>query len=411
MKILIVTGGVPSHIGQNHVLYLLKVLSTAHDFTLVSCDLGESYLADSDRDLDRLARVIRVRKPSKNILLRGIRSMFSLIPVAVLGFRFDSFRDAVAAALKESHYDIVIFEQLVTAQYGYLAHSSPKLLFPVDAVSRLKRQRYETAGNTLAKVAHGIDYWMTKKYENKTYGEFDGVLFVSDADAAYAKKRHQARTSKIFVLPLVVDTSYFTPGPQESNSDLSLVFLGNMFNYINEDAILWFCRAVWARLKQMVPDLKLFIVGNDPSPRVRELSSKDGDIFVTGYLKDVRPVIRNSTVFISPLRMGTGIKNRILQGMAMGKAIVASPLSVEGLNVEDGKQLRVARDAEEFYQQILVLLKNSYERVRLSQDGRVFVEKNHSLESIASQFMKIATGIMDSRNSRAGEVVVTIGAD
>ena len=97
--------------------------------------------------------------------------------------------------------------------------------------------------------------------------------------------------------------------------------------------------------------------------------------------------------------MGTGIKNRILQGMAMGKAIVASPLSIEGLNVDDGRELLMARDAEEFYQQIVFLLRNPNERERLSREARQFVEKNHSLESKASRFMRIAACVLADRKS------------
>ncbi len=72
------------------------------------------------------------------------------------------------------------------AQYGWLAADFPKLLFPVDAVSRLKWQRFRAAANSVKKLAFAVDFWMTKRYENRIYAQFDGVLIVSEADASYA---------------------------------------------------------------------------------------------------------------------------------------------------------------------------------------------------------------------------------
>lgn len=244
MKILFVTAGVPSPIGQNYVLHLLKVLSVAHDLTLVSCDLGQSYVADSHEELNSLACVHRVPLSRKSLLLRGIRSLFSLTPVAAQGFRSDAFRSAIAAALKQSDYDLVVFEQLVTGQYVDLARGVPKLLFPVDSVSRLKWQRFHNGANPMRKLAFALDYWMTKRYENRLYSKFDGVLFVSEVDAAYATTNHQVTPSNVFVLPLAVDKNYFTPGESGPDDDLSVVFQGNMFNYINQDAVEWFYRSV-----------------------------------------------------------------------------------------------------------------------------------------------------------------------
>ncbi len=100
MKILFVTGGVPSPIGQNHVLHLLRTLSRAHQITVISFDLNEPYLADSREELDRLAQMVRVPLPKRSLIMRGIRSLFSLVPVAVQGFRSEAMRHAIAQACR-----------------------------------------------------------------------------------------------------------------------------------------------------------------------------------------------------------------------------------------------------------------------------------------------------------------------
>jgi glycosyltransferase involved in cell wall biosynthesis len=317
--------------------------------------------------------------------------------VAVEGYRSAAMRDAVCEATRYAKYDVIIFEQLVTAQYGRLTNGVPKILFPVDAVSRLKWQRCRASSNPFRKLAFWVDYLMCKQYETRRYAEFDGVMLVSDADADYVLENRQLNKSSVFLLPLAVDADYFAPRERNTESGLSLVFAGNMFNYINEDAILWFFREVWGGLKEQLPKVKLYVAGNDPSDRVRALAAKDSNVIVTGFLEDIRPAIWNATVFVSPLRMGTGVKNRILQAMAMGKAIIASPLTIEGIAVTDGVQVLVAQSAGEWLKRCLSLLQNEGDRERLGRQARKYVEENHSLTAKTSRFLEIVQQIKSSR--------------
>jgi glycosyltransferase involved in cell wall biosynthesis len=399
MKFLFITGGVPSPIGQNHILDLLNMLSGKHESTVVSCDLGESYLADSDIELRSLAHVSCVPLLRRSKLGRVIRSLFTLTPVAVQGFYNAAMQNAIVAALKQTDYDLVVFEQLVMGQYAGLAGDRPKVFFPVDAVSRFKWQRSRNATNPLRKIAFALDHWMTKRYEKRIYRQFDGALFVSEVDATYVLSNRQVDASKVFLFPLAVDTDYFVPSESRSQNRPSLVFLGNMFNDINEDAILWFHRAVWGRLKQQVPHLQLYVVGNEPSNQVRALAKKDPNVIVTGFLEDIRPPIWDATVFVSPLRMGTGIKNRILQAMAMGKPIVASPAAVEGIDVTDGVHVLVAQNPDDWFKQLFFLLGDLRERERLGRQAREYVEKKYSLEAKTSRFLDIVERVTRSRHS------------
>ena len=398
MKFLFITGGVPSPIQQMHVFDLLTMLSGKHESTVVSYDFAESYRADSDIELSSLANVSRVPLVRRSKLGRVIRSLFTLTPVAVQGSYNVAMQNAIVAALKKTDYDLVVFEQLVMGQYGGLAGDRPKLFFPVDSVSRLKRQLFRNATNPLRKIAFALDHWMTKRYERRIYPQFDGVSFVSEVDATYVLANRQVDASKVFLFPLAVDTDYFVPSESRSDNGPSLVFLGSMFTYNNEDAILWFHRAVWGRLKQQVPHLKFYVVGNRPSNQVRALADHDPNVIVTGFLEDIRPPIWDATVFVSPLRMGTGIKNKILEAMAMGKAIVASPVAVEGIGVTDGVHVLVAQNPDDWFKQSLFVLGDPRERERLGRQAREYVEKKYSLDAKISRFLDIVQQVRRSRH-------------
>lgn len=399
MRILFITGGVPSLIAQAHVLDLIRTLSQSHEMTVICFDLGTSLETDAKDELSKIATLKCVRLPRRSLVARGMRSLFSFTPVAVQGYSSDVMRNAISDAMCNAEYDLVMFEQLVTGQYGHLANGTTKILFPVDAVSRLKWQRFRTEPNPIRKFAFLLDYRMTRRYEKRLYGEFDGVLFVSEADVDYVTANRQADASKVFVLPLAVDTGYFNPRESRKPNEPSLVFLGNMFNYINEDAILWFHAVVWRRLREAVSGLKLYIVGNQPSDKVNALASNDPGVIVTGFLDDVRPPIWDATVFISPLRMGAGVKNRILQSMAMGKAIIASPATVDGVGVTDGVQVLVAQNDGEWFSKCLSLLHDVRERERLGREARQYVEQRYSLAAKTAAFMEIARRVRRTRNA------------
>jgi glycosyltransferase involved in cell wall biosynthesis len=399
VRILFVTGGVPSLIVQAHVLDLIRVLSRSHQLSVICFDMGSSLEAGSKDELGKIADLKCIPLPRKNLAVRAIRSLFSFAPAAVQGFYSDEMKDAILDAMRETQFDLVMFEQLVIAQYGGFASGTVSLLFPVDAVSRLKWQRFCVALNPARKLAFLLDYVITKRYEKRIYSQFDGVLFVSEADVAYVLANDQVDPSKAFVLPLAVDANYFFPCESKIPQEPSVVFLGNMFNYINEDAILWFSRNVWIRLKTEMPNLKLYIVGNQPTERVRVLAQTDPNIIVTGFLNDVRPIIWNAAIFISPLRMGAGVKNRILQALAMGKAIVASPATVDGVGVTDGRQVLIAQNEIEWFSKCLALLRDDRERERLGKEARQYVEQKFSLEAKATTFMEIARRVKDLRNA------------
>jgi glycosyltransferase involved in cell wall biosynthesis len=173
-----------------------------------------------------------------------------------------------------------------------------------------------------------------------------------------------------------------------------------MRNFINEHAVLWFHRHVWPRLKAKTPGLRICIAGNAPSPRILDLSRNERDITVPGYVDDFRPLVGAASVFVSPLQIGTGIKNRVLQAMAMEKAIVASPLSVEGISIEHGKEVLVAADATEFTRAILLLLGDPPLREALGRRARSLVEQHHSPTGTCTRFLKIVEDCVNDKRAR-----------
>ncbi len=125
--------------------------------------------------------------------------------------------------------------------------------------------------------------------------------------------------------------------------------------WANVDAVRWFVTEVWPLLKQQRPELWFYIVGGNPTAEVVALAQQPG-VVVTGRVHDIRPYIANAALVVAPLRIARGIQNKVLEAMAMNKAIVATGMAMEGINAPNGAYLQQSDDATKFGHYCLQLL-------------------------------------------------------
>ena len=128
-----------------------------------------------------------------------------------------------------------------------------------------------------------------------------------------------------------------------------IVFTGRMDYWPNVDAVVWFSDTVLPKLREKFPSATFYIVGAQPSATVRALSHRPG-IVVTGTVPDVRPYVGYADVVVAPMRIGRGIQNKVLEGMAMARPVIVTPQALEGIDARPDKHLLLARDSDEFVQ-------------------------------------------------------------
>ena len=151
----------------------------------------------------------------------------------------------------------------------------------------------------------------------------------------------------------------------------------------NRDAAHFLCKEILPRVREMTPDVQVQLVGSDPPDEVRALTGNG--VTVTGTVPDVRPFVHRATVYVSPLRFGTGVKNKILAALAMGKAVVASPESCAGLDVAPGKHLLVAEKPDDFGAHIVRLFAEPDRRRQLGIGGRNLVVERYGWDVMGRQ--------------------------
>jgi len=195
------------------------------------------------------------------------------------------------------------------------------------------------------------------------------------------------RTSRTFPTSGAIEQVEHSQQAERSN----ILFIGAMDYFPNEDAVLYFFNEIWPYVKKELPAAKFFVVGGNPSKRIKSLPGKDPHIVVTGYAPDVRPYLRMADVFVAPLRVARGIQNKVLEAMAAGVPVVARPEAVQGLHYHNGC-IKVEEKSERFAHSVLKIIKVPHIRHKMVGDSRRFVLENHDWEKNLKKFEIIITG-------------------
>jgi glycosyltransferase involved in cell wall biosynthesis len=228
-------------------------------------------------------------------------------------------------------------------------------------------------------------YLATRSAEKKLLAAFDASIVVNDNE--YHEMKMLCPEAKCAAVPNGVDTDFFKPlGISEEWP--SLIFVGYMSSHPNVEATKYFHSRVYDTLKRRFPNLKLFVVGQNPPPVIGALA-KDPSICVTGFVEDVRPYVARASVVIAPFVSGMGIKNKVLEAMAMEKPVVTTSIGVRGINATHGDHLCIADSPVEFADQVEGLLLDKVKRQRIGHQAREFVKKHHSWARVTDKIEEI----------------------
>ncbi len=206
-----------------------------------------------------------------------------------------------------------------------------------------------------------------RRFEKLAINNFDGCVVTSDVD--YQILRKLGNTSRLYVVPNGTDTEFFRQS-RKKTSENSMLWIGHMDVHTNRDAVLYFWHDIYSRIRKRCPNVSMTFVGTSPPKEIAHAAETDGQIIVTGFVEDIRPYVQDAAVVVVPIRIGSGTRLKILDAMAMGKAIISTSVGCEGLNVTDGENILIADYPEEFANRTIGLLENKDRREKLEQNGR-----------------------------------------
>ena len=222
-------------------------------------------------------------------------------------------------------------------------------------------------------------------YERHAAARCDATFFVSEPEARRFIELAPEVAAKTTWVENGVDLQRFAPGQAFASpfgGGPALVFTGNMDYWPNADAVIWFANDVMPLLRAAHANIEFWVVGANPGPDVKALASLAG-VHVTGRVPDTRPYVAHAAACVCPLRIARGIQNKVLEGMAMARPVIASPAAFEGVRAEAGRDLLVADGAHAFVEAVGSVLAGGHDG--LGQQARVAMETGYAWESVLAR--------------------------
>jgi len=310
---------------------------------------------------------------------------------------YRSIRERIRQLCIQERIELIYVDLLAMTQYFDPQMDIPAIVDLHDSATLLCRRILDAERNWRKRFFTSLGLVSVRRLEKALADAFSLVITNSAVDEGVINELStKART---LTITNGVDMDYFAPDSNSFEAD-KIVFTGVMDYAPNEDAALHFAEDIFPLVRAKRPQVQFWIVGSGPSGRVKALTRIPG-IHVTGQVDDVRPYVRSAAVFVSPLRVGSGVKNKILAAMAMEKAIVATPLSVDGLDLADNREVLIARDSQSFADRVVWLLEDQEENRRLGTNGLACVRSKYSWVAMGKSLENAIQSVTSSTAKRA----------
>ncbi len=318
--------------------HLLTRLAARAEVHLRAFAEPPSDVAHATRLAKHFASVELVPLDLRRQKVRAIPWALSLTPLTLPVFRRGAMFDAVARAVRATRPDVIVAESTSMAPYA-LAHPEVPLVMDFVDADSAKWRSYAEKASALQRAVYLREAVTLARYERHVAGRARVSLVTAERERALLQAI--APGCDIRALPNGVDVDHFTAraAPPESPS---AVFFGAMDYHANAEAAAMLVREALPRLRRRFPGFRVTIAGANPTPEVRALAAEPG-VTVTGYVEDIRPHVQGASVCVIPLRVARGVQNKVLEAMAMGVPVVASPGAAEGIDASPGDDLLVAR--------------------------------------------------------------------
>lgn len=269
-------------------------------------------------------------------------------------FMADSIMDSLEYVKKQGVYTVLDLDDIESHAVERALRSS---LPPRTAVGRTLRR---------------LDLRRLRRYEKRTVPLFDACVVCSDSDREEVLKK--GLSINPWVIPNAVDTRYFQPDIANASENQDILFVGNMNFSPNVDAVRYFAERIFPAVLRQIPTARFIVAGQKPVDSVSGLANGD-TIIVTGKVADPREYYNRSAIAVAPIRFGGGTRVKILEAMAMGKAVVTTPIGVEGIPATDREEMIIASDENDFAAGCVQLLGDRALRAEMGRKAREFVSK------------------------------------
>ena len=381
-------------IRSHHILRELIGFAQVHVACL--CDSAEEGTRP-DPLLDRLAsyRTVVRDKPRG---IAGLEAIATGRPVSLTGFDSAALREHVAALLARRSIDCIYVYSGQMAQFVPDGYAGRVVMDFVD-VDSAKFARYADDTPPPMRFVHAREARLLGAFEARVSRRADVSLFVSEAEADCFRRLNAGRHGPVRALGNGIDVDFFAARPAPANPGARVLFTGQMDYPPNVDAVVRFARKVMPLILKQRPDARFVIAGRAPTAAVRALE-KLPHTDVLGAVDDIREPLRAADVVVAPLLFARGIQNKLLEAMAMGKPVVATPAAAQGIDATDGDHLLIAEGRAQEAAAVVRLLDDPALGVQLGASAAAFVRRDYRWSTQLAPLREIC-GVAAHKTRRA----------
>lgn len=362
--------------------YIKGYKNAGCDVTVVAFNTTKHFVQELPAELTSLAKIHTVKLDNQVKPIPALLNLFSSESYHVARFVSGEYQQLLIDLLSQNTYDVIVCESIFMATCMDVVRSNSNALL-VLRQHNVEHEIWQTLANGEANM---IKKWYLhllarrlQTFEQNILPVFDVLTTVTQNDKVVFEQ--MGFTKPIHVAPLGIDCikSETEPKPQ------SLFHIGSMEWEPNKEAITWFLDRVWPRVFAQFPEASLHLAGRKLTNQF-PLSFSDG-VTIEGEVENAEQFMLSNQIMIVPLFSGSGIRVKILEGMAAGKAIVSTSLGAQGIHYTDGKNILIANTANEFYQCLEQLLNNPLLCKTLGNEAQKLIETEYSNTKVINEVL------------------------
>lgn len=374
-------------LAESHELHLLTIAENSDDiksveqlFTPINSIENKQGKYSNNRKI--FSRVFWIFRPKWYSALNALLGLFTSRPVQVAFFRSWKFKAKLNKVLLENQYDAIHVQHIRMAQYFENNVPSHAILDLPDAFSLYWKRRLEAAKKPWEKWFRRLEYHRLQSYEKRMLPKFKRVLVCSQEDQQYLQS---LGINNVDLLSNGVNLDTFSPSKDQNFVRNRILFTGNMDYAPNVDAVYYFVNDILPLIEAEIPAVEFIIAGQRPVKSVLDLAKHN--VKVIGFVEDLAAEYAKAHVVVSPLRIGAGTQNKVLEALAMNKAVVCSNVGFKGLGIAHGEGVLMAEDATNFARHTISVLNDDEAMEKLGLMGGEHVRNAFSWTAISKILM------------------------
>ena len=292
------------------------------------------------------------------------------------------FDRKLTTILKNEKFDIIQVEMLYMLPYlkTIRKFSRAKVVLRAHNIEHLIWKRVAIEEKNYIKKLYLRHLATTlENYEKTIINHVDGIIPITKKDALFFSGETNVPVEAV---SFGIDFNKI-PYKKQAKPEHALFHIGSMNWIPNIEGIKWFLNEVWPEVSKTIPEIKLYLAGRETPDWLKNSNLKN--VVVVGEVPDAFEFMASKTISIAPLFSGSGIRIKIIESMAMGKAVIATTVGAEGINYTDGKNILIADTKKGFIKAIKKLYNNPELTATIGQNARQLVKTEHNIKETSVQ--------------------------